>query len=295
MDLHKLRIFAAIARTGSFSRAAESVFVTQPTASQQLAQLEFSLGVKLLERGTRRARLTPAGEALLPYAEQILTLVETAAESARAAAGIADRTLRLGVGHTLAAYVLPNLLRDYRERFPDRRVKMTLGNTAELLDLIDSGSVELALVGSPAARAGLALTPFLEDRIVVITTAKNASRRNSIRIEELLAETLLVRESGSALHATVEQILGPGSLAGDKVIQLGETEAIKRSVEAGLGFAIIQEIAVQDEVSSGRLRILRLDGVDDRRSYALAHKENRLLSQTALDFIDQLTRIAATP
>jgi len=293
MDLHKLRIFTAIARTGSFSRAAESVFVTQPTASQQLAQLESSLGVRLLERGTRRARLTPAGEALLPYAEQILTLVERAAESARAAAGIADLTLRLGVGHTLAAYLLPNLLREYRNRFPDRRVKISLGNTAELLDLVDTGSVELALVGSPASRAGLTLTPFLDDRIVVITAAKDASARVHIRIEELLTETLIVREPGSALYGTVEQILGSAALAGDNVIQLGETEAIKRSVEAGLGLALIQAIAIHDEVSTGRLRVLTLEGVSDRRTYAYAHKENRLLSQTAMNFIEELTRYSS--
>src|SRR2546423_12670120 len=99
MDLHKLRIFATIARVGNFTRAAEMLYMTQPTASQQLAQLEKEIGAKLFERQTRRIRLTPAGEALLPYAEQMLALEETAAESARAAAGLADRTLKLGVGH----------------------------------------------------------------------------------------------------------------------------------------------------------------------------------------------------
>jgi|SRR5687768_9187740 len=134
MDIHKLQIFTAIARAESFSRGAEAVFVTQPTASQQIAQLEISLGVKLFDRRARRVILTPAGTALLPYAEQILSLVDTASETARAAAGLADRTLRLGVGHTLATYLLPDLLREYLEKYPGRRFKITLGNTSELLD-----------------------------------------------------------------------------------------------------------------------------------------------------------------
>src|SRR5438876_4644538 len=151
MDTHKLQIFVAIARTGSFSKAAEQVFVTQPTVSQQIAQLEASLGVKLLERRTRVVKLTPAGGALLPYAEQILALIEAGAESARAAAGVADRTLRLGVGHMLATYLLPELLREYRGNFPDGTLKISLGNTGELLEKMESGVVELGPVGTAAA------------------------------------------------------------------------------------------------------------------------------------------------
>src|SRR5690349_7103056 len=101
LDLPKLRIFAMVARMGSFTRAAELLYLTQPTVSQQLAALEAQLGVQLIERLPRQLRLTPAGAALLPYAEQILALADEASEAARAAAGLADRTLRLGAGHTL--------------------------------------------------------------------------------------------------------------------------------------------------------------------------------------------------
>src|SRR5438552_12242696 len=137
MDLHKLRIFVAIARQGGFTKAAEQLFMTQPTVSQQLALLESALKTQLIDRSTRKLHLTPPGEALLPYAEQILALSETAAEAARAAAGVADRTLRIGVGSTLATYLLPDLLRRYKTLYPERQTRITLGNTAELLDLLD--------------------------------------------------------------------------------------------------------------------------------------------------------------
>src|SRR6478672_13937010 len=129
LDIAKLRIFATVARLGNFTRAAELLYLTQPTVSQQLAALEAQVGAPLIERLPRRLRLTPAGAALLPYAEQILALADAATEAARAAAGLADRTLRLGVGHTLATYLLPELLSRYRDLYPQRQVCNSMATT----------------------------------------------------------------------------------------------------------------------------------------------------------------------
>ena len=289
MDLSKLRIFATVARLGNFTRAAELLYLTQPTVSQQIAALEAQLGASLIERLPRRLRLTPAGEALLPYAEQILALAEEAAEAARAAAGLADRTLRLGAGHALATYLLPNILSRYRARYPKRLVRISVGNTAELLDLVAVDTVELALVGSPAEHPRVLTTPFMHDRLVVIVAPGDGwAARTEVNIEELRERTLLTREPGSALHATVERLLGPATLAGDRVILLGETEAIKRSVEAGLGVALVQGIAVEREVAAGNLCALPLRGADDSRTYAYARRIGRELSAAAQDLVGLL-------
>src|SRR5262245_11584963 len=229
MDISKLRIFSTIARVGNFTRAAELLYLTQPTVSQQLATLEAQIGAPLIERLPRRLKLTPAGEALLPYAEQILTLADAGAEAARAAAGLADRTLRLGAGYTLATYLLPDLLSRYRARYPKRRVRISIGNTAELLELVASDAVELALVGSPADQPRLEVRPFMHDRLVVIVAPDDPwATRGAVALEQLRERVLLTREPGSALHASVERLLGSAMLGGDGVILLGETEAIKR-------------------------------------------------------------------
>jgi DNA-binding transcriptional LysR family regulator len=289
MDLSKLRIFATVARLGNFTRAAELLYLTQPTVSQQIAALEAQLGAPLIERLPRRLRLTPAGDALLPYAEQILALADEAAEAARAAAGLADRTLRLGAGHALATYLLPDILSRYRARYPKRLVRISVGNTAELLDLVAVDTVELALVGSPAEHPRVLTTPFMHDRLVVIVAPGDGwAARTEVNIEELRERTLLTREPGSALHATVERLLGPATLAGDRVILLGETEAIKRSVEAGLGVALVQGIAVEREVAAGNLRALPLRGADDSRTYAYARRSGRELSAAAHDLVGLL-------
>jgi len=291
MDLPKLRIFVTVARLGSFTRAAELLYLSQPTVSQQLAALEAQLGAPLIERLPRQLRLTPAGAALLPYAEQILELADAATEAARAAAGMADRTLRLGVGQTLATYLLPDLLRRYRERYPQRLTRISVGNTAELLELVASDTVELALVGSPASHPRAQTAPFMHDRLVVIVAPDDTwAARDGVDIEELRGRVLLTREPGSALHATVERLLGAAALTGDDVIVLGETEAIKRSVEAGLGVALIQGIAVEREIAAGNLRALALHGADDTRTYAYAHRAGRELSAAARGLVALLER-----
>jgi len=286
MDLAKLRIFATVARLGSFTRAGETLHLTQPTVSQQIAALETQIGALLIERLPRRLRLTPAGAALLPYAERMLALADEAAEAARAAAGLADRTLRLGAGHMLATYLLPDLLGRYRIRYPQRLVRISVGNTTELLDLVAAGTVELALVGSPAEHPELVVTPFMHDRLVVIVAPEDPwASQTAIELEQLRDRVLLTREPGSALHATVERLLGPAALAGDGVILLGETEAIKRSVEAELGVALIQGIAVEREVAAGNLCALALRGGDDSRTYAYAQRRGRDLSTSATSLV----------
>ena len=289
LDLHKIRIFVTITRLMSFTRAADSLHMTQPTVSQQLAMLEAQLGTPLIERDTRRLWLTPAGEALLPYAEKLLTLSQEALESTRAAAGLADRTLRLGVGHTLAIYLLPQLLSRYQALYPGHPVRISVGNTAQLLALVASEAVELALVGLPAEYSGIVVTPFMHDHLVVIVAPGDSwAKRSDVDLEELHERPLLTREPGSALHASVERLLGASVLAGDAVIQLGETEAIKRCVEAGLGVALIQGIAVEREVAAGNLSALRLRGGDDSRTYAYAQRHHHALSSAANNLVELL-------
>ena len=291
MDLHKLQIFVAVAHAGHFTRAAERLHMSQPSVSQQIALLEAALGTPLIRRQPRRLVLTAAGAALLPYAEHLLALADEAREATRAAAGLSGRTVRLGVGHVLATYLLPDLLRRYQAAYPEHRVRIQIGNTAELLDAVAADAVELALVGLPGQRAGVQTTPFRHDRLVVIVAPGDPwSARAMIAPDELKSRPLLVREPGSALYATVEQLLGPALLGGGSVIVLGETEAIKRCVEAGLGVALVPEIAVAREVAAGILQAVPLQSPDARRTYAYARLARRRLSRAAEDLVAILPR-----
>jgi len=279
LDTAKLRTFVAIAREGSFTRAAGQLKLTQPTVSQQLAALEKSIGAALIVRQPRNLRLTEAGSALLPYAERILSLCEEAVQAVRETASESRRSLRLGVGHTLATYLLPNLLQQLRRRQPDIEVHIHAGNTADLLTAVADGQVELALVGSPASHPEVEITPFMEDELVVIVPADDPwAERQGVTLDDLRQRPLFTRESGSALHASVRRLLGAEHLSGPNVIRLEETEAIKRSVESGLGIALIQGIAIRRELAQRTLRTVPLQDAPTCRTYNIARRRNQPLS-----------------
>jgi DNA-binding transcriptional LysR family regulator len=286
LDLHKCHIFYTVARLQSFTRAAQALNMTQPTVSQQVAALEASLNVDLLERSTRHLRLTEAGEVLYRYTEQLITLSTEALDAVRTAAGVAGQTLKLGVGHTLATYLLPGTLRRYRSQYPEDRVRLSVGNTGELLELLASGAIDVALVGSPAEHAEIITEPFMRDRLVVIVGSDDLwADREAAALDNLRERLLLTREPGSALYRTIAQLMGESYLTGESVMLLGETEAIKRSVELGLGVALIQGIAIEREVESGTLKALALVEADDSRTYLIATRKRANLNAAAERFI----------
>lgn len=278
LDTTKLRTFVTIAEEKNFSRAAYRLNLTQPTASQQIASLEKTLGVKLIDRLPRTLRLTPAGENLLEYGYKILSLCDDAIGSTLEKAGKTRRTLRLGVGHTLAIYVLPNLMHQLQQLEPSINIHIQSGNTADLLVATAEGQVELALVGSPAIHSKLQITPFMDDELIVIASPQDEWQNlTQVSLAQVKSRTLITRKQGSALHASVSKLLGAAHLTHDNVITLDETEAIKRSVEAGLGIALIQGIAVERELAQKTLKSLVLN-VNTARNYNVVQRKNYNLS-----------------
>ncbi len=287
LDLPKLRIFVAVARAGSFTRAAEALDLRQPTVSQQIQVLERGLRTRLFERLGRSVRLTDAGMALLGYAERILELAEEAQAATREAAGVATRTLRLGAGNTLATYILPDLLARLRWERPDVVVQITVGNTNQLVGAVLDNRVELALVGSPVTDTRLAIRSFLRDELVAIVPPDSPlAARDRITIGELGDQTFLMREAGSALQASLQALLKARGIEPERTMTLGNLEAIKRSVEAGLGVSIVPEIAVRREAQTGALRALPLADVLDERRFNYVHRRDRVLSPAARIFAE---------
>jgi DNA-binding transcriptional LysR family regulator len=286
LDLHKVSIFFTVARLGSFTRAAQQLHMTQPTISQHVKELEEALHIKLFERSTRSLHLTDAGQTLYGYAEKLLTLANEAVNAVQVAAGRAAQTLKLGVGHTLATYLLPDALSRYRALYPGYVVRLSVGNTAELLARLTETEIDLALVGSPAEHADVVTEPFMRDRLVVIVGAQDEWAQHEFVTPAMLKRrVLLTREPGSALYTSVARLLGEETLNGEAVILLGETEAIKRSVELGLGVALIQRIAIEREVNTGTLKALMLRDGDDTRTYLIAQRTRGSLSEAAVAFV----------
>ena len=285
LDLQKLRMFVAAAQSHSFTRAAEQLDLTQPTVSQQIQTMERELGVQLFERLGRGIELTAAGRALLGPAEQMLTLEKIAEQAVRAAAGLHERTLLLGVGNTLATYVLPDLLQRFGWEHSEFEVQIQTGNTDQLIERVLAGDTELALVGSPLEHSHLRIVPFLQTKLVVIVAPDDEwSERRQVTLSELGQRRMLFREHGSALQAATLSLLDHARVIPQQTVVLGNLEAIKRSVEVGLGVAIVPAMVVRREVQAGQLHQIALAGPPTTRVYNVISHRERHVTQAAQAF-----------
>lgn len=255
----QLAALVEVAAAGSFTRAAERLGVSQPTVSGAVRALEQRVGTPLLVRAPRSVRLTAAGRALLPHAERALVLAaeaETALD--RAVAG--DR-LRLWVsgGEALATYVLPPAIAELRKRLPSLDVGFVVGDEARVLSALRSGEVDAALLTARTDPGDLDVARFGHGRTVLIA-GPGATLPDPARLTDLRHHVLVMRDQGTINRRELDRLLTDAGVEPAGRLEAFSLEAVKSCVEAGLGIAIVPEIAVGHELETGRLREIRLDG-----------------------------------
>lgn len=277
VDAERLQSFAEVARQGSVTRAARRLGVQQPTLSHRLAALEREVGTPLFERLGAGLALTPAGEALLPYALQIGALTGEALQAARGAAGVAALRLHLGCAETPATYLVPDVLRELRRRHPELEVRLTVGNAARVLAVTVSGEVDLALLTDRERHPSLEGETFREDRFVVIVAADDPwGAWDRVAVSDLVARRLLLREHGAGTRAFVDSALRAAAVHPAETLEVASLEALKRMAEAGVGVAVVPHIAVEREQAEGRLRVLELQTPANRLAYRLLRHKDKL-------------------
>jgi DNA-binding transcriptional LysR family regulator len=292
VTLRQLESFLAVARAGSFRRAAERLALSQPALSQQIKELEGELEAPVFDRLGRRIGLTEAGRLLAEHAERILATVRGAKEAVRELRGLDRGSLRLGGSTTPGIYVLPSLLGRFKARHSGIEVSLRIGNTRQIEELVRSTEVDLGIVGGHIAdRKATCVEARLLDRIVLIVSQRHPwSRRRSITPDRLAEACLLVREEGSATRLVTERALGRAGVTPASTLELGHTEAIKHGVLAGLGVAFVSRYAVRSEVGSGRLRSIPVRGLTIQRHFHVIRHEARALPPAARAFVDFLRR-----
>lgn len=252
---HRTHTFLAAYRTGSFTRAAEELHVTQPAVSQHIRQLERHYGQPLFAKTARGVRPTEAGELLY----RALDATENDERRLRAELDALDGEksarppLRLGCTRTIADHVAPRLLANHLSRHPDERVLMRAGNTHELMALIEDGEIDFALVEGPFDRTALESAPLSREPFAAVA-APGAPRPASLA--DLLGHRLVLREPGSGTREILERHLAARDLTvGDftGVVELASIPAIKACVRAGVGVSFLYRVAVADELEAGTL------------------------------------------
>ena len=277
MDDFRLKVFITAARTLSFTRTAEQLFVSQPAVSKHIGELESQYKVQLFVRRGSRLELTPAGETLLACAERLADDYRRMEYEMGLCASAVEGELRLGASTTIAQYLLPPILARFTARFPGVRVSMVSGNSDQVEQAFGEHGIDLGMVESVSRRQGLHYTVFAPDELVLVArTGGPYARTDSVTPGQLLHIPLVLREGGSGTLEVIKAALGRAGIRIPQlnvVMRLGSTEAIKAFVRNSDAMAIVSVISVVDELRSGVLRIVDLDGLPLNRDFVFVHAE----------------------
>jgi len=248
-----LRSLQEIARLGSFSRAAAALHLSQPAVSHQIRDLEARLGVPLLERVGKRAALTRAGELLLEHARRALAELETAVTAVRHLAGVVSGRVRIGTGATASIYLLPPILRRLRARYQEIEIIVVTGNSSDITAGVAANELDIGLVTLPVRGRSLTISPFCVDPLVAIAPPDRRWRRRGVLTAADVAEhPLILYERGGTIRLVIEEWFRRAGTAPRVAMELGNSEAIKKLVEAGLGLSIARWAV---EVHGGHIQL----------------------------------------
>lgn len=295
LNLNQLRVFRALLESNSITEAARLLRISQPAASKQLAELEASLGVALVERRARGVRLTAAGEVLSRHAWRLFAEEELAERALKALLGLELGELSVGASMTTGNYIVPALFGELHRSHPKVRLELEIANTARIRERMIEGRLDLGLTEGLLASGSLELEAlnvevFTHDEMVLIVAPTHAlaKKRGALPPRELERLPFIVRERGSGTREVVEAALARQQLSIRPVMSLGSSEAVKNAVMAGLGAAFVSRLAVELELSSGRLRRLQVEGLQLRRALSLLTLEGRPPSPAATAFLQLL-------
>jgi LysR family transcriptional regulator, transcriptional activator of the cysJI operon len=274
MENFRLKVFRTVAAKHSFRHAAEALYLTQPAVTLQVKALEDELGLKLFDRSGKTITLTTAGDRLLKYAEEISAMVQAAREALLQLKGPDHGELKVGASTTIAQYVLPKIFGEFVAHEPEIHISIVSGNNDKIVHDVLEGEIALGLIEGPARQPLLKTEFFLADEIAIIVPAGHPWADKTITLEELRSAPLIVREDGSGTRRVVENTLRDAGVHMKDlnfVMQLDSTEAIKASVEAGLGVGFVSRRAIRKEITLNTLKEVAVDSLRFWRDFAILY------------------------
>ncbi|RDI95384.1 LysR family transcriptional regulator [Meiothermus sp. QL-1] len=267
-----LRVFLSVVQEGSVGRAALSLGMTQPGVSQHIRALEAQLGHTLFHRQGRRLVLTKTGQDLLPEAKRAVQALEEFMQAAQALERLERGRVEIGAATTMAVYVLPRYLTEFKRLYPEIRVKLESGSSERLTQRLLQGEIELAVVESVEHLEGFERTLFYEDELVVIVPPEHPwAKKEDINPEQLVEVPLIVRDPNAMTYRVLGSALEQAGLEINPVFYTDNHEVTKRLVLEGAGVGIVSSVVVRPNVKVGNLRALRIRGMELRRLFWLIY------------------------
>ncbi|MEY9893291.1 DNA-binding transcriptional LysR family regulator [Catenulispora sp. MAP5-51] len=297
LNLHRLSIFMTVVETGGFSAAAQKLYMSQPSVSNHVRNLEQSLQTTLIDRSGPRIRPTAEGEVLVEYARRVFLLTEEAVAAIREVSGVQSGRLEVGGTTTVGTYLLPRLLARFRERHRAIECDIVVGNNGQIVKRLLEGELGLAIVAGQPGAPQLKTETVLDERLLLVAAPGHplTSTAAPLAPRELAAERFLLREPGSQTRDLQEAALIGWDLDDMAKADMWGPETIKQSVAAGLGISLISEHAIDAEVRDGRLVVLDVDPPLRSRPVVVAYRRDRLLSPAERAFLGLVRGLRTWP
>ncbi|GLI19779.1 LysR family transcriptional regulator [Tepidanaerobacter syntrophicus] len=289
MNIDFLKAFAAIAKTGSLTQAAEELFITQPALSQQIKQLENYFSIQLLERSNRGTSLTDAGRLLYDYSVRITDLfseLESKMDSLRASV---EGSLTIGATSVVGGYAVPCSIFIFKEKYPETNLKLKVGNQTQVISDLKDEIVDVAVIEGDRVSGPFAIEEIATDDMTVIVPNKEPwNGKKYLLPEDFVKQPLIMREHGSGTRQVVENCLSSAGIdisSLNIVMELSSVDSIKAAVEAGHGISIMSKLALKKELHNKTLKAVDIKGITLKQKIYLAYKTEKAQSIVARAFI----------
>jgi len=274
----RLQVFFTVARLLSFTKAAETLHMTQPAVTFQVRQLEEYFNTRLFDRTHNRINLTEAGDRVYGYADKIFELYGEMENSVREMTGEISGSLTIGASTTIAEYMLPSLLGDFKKRYPDINIHLKVSNTEGIVSMVENNTIDLGVVEAPVGNKNLVVERCRPDHLVAIVPPDHPeTERETLTYEDLIKYPFICREEGSGTREVINEYLSLVSSGPDALnisMELGSPEAVKGAVEAGMGISVVSQATVQKELRLGTLVAINLDPSLDR-PFSFVHQKQK--------------------
>ena len=289
MDTRQLVAFCAVVERRSFSQAADQLGVTQPAVSLQIRSLEKRVGQQLLDRSGRRVEPTEAGQRLYRSAQKLLAMEEQLlAELGEEAEGELTGRLEIGASTGPGGTVVPRVLGEFQRRHPQVRVALTVFDTQTVVELVARRELELGVVGAARRHRGVSFEPFYRDQVVLAVPKGHGFAGKTMTLSQLREEPLVLMQEGAGVRQVIDdELRGQGVRLRelDIRLELGLQESARAAVLAGFGATFISRTAIADDLASGALAVVRVEGLEPSREVSLVRSTGRAETRVAQAFV----------
>jgi DNA-binding transcriptional LysR family regulator len=291
MELAQLEAFLQVAHHRSFSRAAEALFLTQPSVTARIQSLERELGERLFERSGRSVSLTDAGIAFIPHAQRALTAVQEGADAIDAVRHGEVGSIRIGASSSIGTYMLPSVLQQFRQRRPGVHVNLTTGQTEDVVERLLSGLIHIAICRLTQHPEFESIHLYNDELKLVVSANHKFTQAGEVSLADAAREPFLFFDRNSSYHSLVYTMFLRSGVAPESVMESDSMEVIKHMVERGLGVAVLPVVSVQNDVDRGVLATVELTGTDKPvREVGLHVLRNRMMAPPIGDFLQLMAQ-----